>query len=70
MPDPSERPQSPPNTLRAQKIDNRHVGLAAWMIVLALVLAVWLLRFYRLSELPPGIQSDEGADGVYALQVL
>ena len=70
MPEPSDRPQSPPNTLQAQKIDNRHVGLAAWMIVLALVLAVWLLRFYRLSELPPGIQSDEGADGFYALQVL
>ncbi len=70
MSDASELPHSPPNTLRGQKFDSSHVGLAAWIIVLALLLAVWLLRFYRLGELPPGIQSDEGADGVYALQVL
>ena len=38
--------------------------------MLFLLLAVQVLRFYRLSELPPGIQSDEGPDGVYALQVL
>ncbi len=40
------------------------------IVVVSLLLAVLLLRFYRLSEMPPGIQSDEGPDGVYALQVL
>ena len=39
-------------------------------IVTVLSLAVVLLRFYRLGDLPPGIQNDEGPDGVYALQVL
>ena len=39
-------------------------------ILLALTVAVVLLRFYRLAELPPGIHFDEGADGVEALQVL
>ena len=29
-----------------------------------------MLRFYRLSDMPPGIQNDEGPEGVYALQVL
>ena len=40
-------------------------------ILLALALAV-VLRcvFHRLSELPSGIQSDEGPNGVYALRVL
>lgn len=39
-------------------------------VLLALALVVLALRFYRLNELPSGIQSDEGPDGVYALQVL
>lgn len=39
-------------------------------ILLFLSLTVLLLRFYRLSELPPGIQNDEGANGVDALRVL
>ena len=39
-------------------------------IVISLSLAVLLLRFYRLSELPPGIQNDEAANGVDALRVL
>ena len=44
--------------------------LATTGIVVILSLAVLLLRFYRLGEMPPGIQNDEGPDGVYALQVL
>ena len=63
-------PQGSANTVRLQKAERVCVALAAWAVVLALALAVGLLRFHRLSELPPGIQSDEGADGVYALQVL
>ena len=39
-------------------------------IVTILSLAVVMLRFYRLSDMPPGIQNDEGPEGVYALQVL
>lgn len=44
--------------------------LATVAIFMALTLALLALRFYRLNELPPGIQSDEGPDGVFALQVL
>ena len=39
-------------------------------ILLALTLAVAVLRLQRITEFPQGIQSDEGPDGVYALQVL
>ncbi len=39
-------------------------------IVVALALAVALLRLYRIHELPPGIDQDEGAHGVDALRVL
>ncbi len=39
-------------------------------IVAVLTFVVVILRFYRLSDMPPGIQNDEGPDGVYALQVL
>ncbi len=59
-------------TLNSRPADRRSVYRApvTVAIVIALTLAVLSLRFYRLSELPPGIQSDEGPDGVYALQVL
>ena len=39
-------------------------------ILLILALGVLGLRLHRITELPQGIQSDEGPDGVYALQVL
>ena len=35
-----------------------------------MALVVVALRLYRIAEIPSGIQSDEGPDGVYALQVL
>ncbi len=41
-----------------------------WAILLTLTLAVLLLRFQRLSELPPGLYFDEGIHGVDSLQVL
>ena len=47
---------------------HRHLVTAGIVIVIAL--AVAMLRLYRLDDMPPGIQNDEGPDGVYALQVL
>ena len=44
--------------------------LAAAGIVVALVLAVVVLRLYRLSQIPTGIWTDEATHGVDALQVL
>ena len=44
--------------------------LILWAILLTLTVAVLLLRFQRLSELPPGLFFDEGIHGVDALQVL
>ncbi len=44
--------------------------LVFWTILLALALAVFVLRLYRLTEIPPGIFYDEGAHGANALQVL
>ena len=39
-------------------------------VLMALTLTVALLRLQRITVFPQGIQSDEGPDGVYALQVL
>ena len=52
--------------------NNEHLSilLVTGGILLALALAVALLRFQRLGELPAGIHLDEGAHGVDALHVL
>ena len=52
------------------KHERLFLALAAGGIVLALALAVLLLRLQRLDELPPGIASDEGSNGMDALRVL
>ena len=39
-------------------------------ILLALAVAVVMLRLYRLAELPPGVDLGEGANGLDALRVL
>ncbi len=52
------------------KDERLRLSLVVGGILLALVLAVVILRFHRLSEVPPGLYSDEGAHGVDALQVL
>ena len=44
--------------------------VAAAVVAVALAAAVAALRLYRLDELPPGINQDEGAHGVDALRVL
>ena len=44
--------------------------LAVGGILLALALAVVLLRFQRLDALPPGLVEDEDRDGMGALRVL
>lgn len=44
--------------------------LATLGILIFLTLAIVILRFHRLSELPPGLFFDEGANGLDALQVL
>ena len=52
--------------------NNEHLSilLVTGGILLALALAVALLHFQRLGELPAGIHLDEGAHGVDALRVL
>ena len=49
------------------------MSLFLWLpvvIVIALTVVVVLMRLYRISDFPPGIINDEGANGVDALQVL
>lgn len=50
--------------------DRVQASLVVLAIVLALTVVVVVTRLYRLSEVPPGIINDEGANGVDALQVL
>jgi len=55
---------------QSQGKDRILVPLVAVGIVIALTAVVVMTRLYRLSEVPPGIINDEGANGVDALQVL
>ena len=50
--------------------DRKSFTIATVTILCALVLAVTLLRFYRLSVLPRGINSGEAANAMDALDVL
>ncbi len=53
-----------------EKAERVLLALVTGGILLALALAVLLLRFQRLSELPPGLAFDEGVHGELALKVL
>ena len=57
-------------TSMSEQTERRRIRLVTGGILLALALVVVALRLYRIAEIPSGIQSDEGPDGVYALQVL
>ena len=70
MSETSSSAQHPAGAAGSEKAERLRITLVAGGILLALALAVVLLRLYRLTEFPSGIQSDEGPDGVYALQVL
>ncbi len=69
MSDPSSA-QHPAGPAGTRKGERPHFRLVAGGILVALALVVVTLRFYRLSEIPPGLYSDSGAHGVDALQVL
>lgn len=58
------------NVTRSGSWERVLASLIAVGIVLALTVVVVSTRLYRLSEIPPGIINDEGANGVDALQVL
>lgn len=54
----------------SEKAAHQGILLVTGGILLALAVAVALLRLQHITAFPQGIQSDEGPDGVYALQVL
>ena len=54
----------------SEKASHQSILLVTGAILLALALAVALLRLQHITAFPQGIQSDEGPDGVYALGVL
>lgn len=62
--------QSSLNLTQSQGKDRVLVPLVALAIVIALTAVVVMMRLYRISDFPPGIINDEGANGVDALQVL
>lgn len=67
---PATSPQSSVGAVSQTTDERLRLRLAAWGIAVALALVVVVLRFHRLSELPPGLAEDEGLDGVLALKVL
>ena len=69
----SETPTSAQRSAGAAKSGNSqrlHLRLVAGGIIFALALAVLMLRFHRLTELPPGLFYDGGSNGVDAVRVL
>ena len=58
------------DTAGSARADHLKLTLVTGVILLALALAVVLLRFQRLTELPPELHPDEGAHGLDALGVL
>ena len=66
-PTPQQLPAGSPRTARDERLN---LTLVTGAILLALTLAVVLLRLQSLSELPPRLYYDEGAHGVDALHVL
>lgn len=70
MPDRVSAGPSSHNVTNSQGKERILVPLVAVVIVIALTAVVTLMRLYRISDFPPGIINDEGANGVDALQVL
>ncbi len=62
--------QGPAGKVALEEEPRKRILFVTLGILLALVLLVALLRLQSITEFPQGIQSDEGPDGVYALQVL
>ena len=70
MPSSISAEQYEANTALSKEETTLRLALATGGILLALALAVFILRLHRLTELPPGLHNDEGAHGINALQVL
>ena len=62
--------QGPAGRAVSEKAARQRIVLATGGILIALALAVALLRLQRLNELPFGLHHDEGTHGVDALRVL
>lgn len=54
----------------AENPDRLRLSLVTAGVLLALTLVVVVLRFHRLSEIPPGLYYDGGSNGLDAVQVL
>ena len=70
MPESILADQAKDNLARPESRARLRYASVAVGIVLALAVVVALTRLYRISDIPPGIINDEGANGVDALQVL
>ena len=70
MPEVSSSARCPSRTADTGNDERRRLTLVTGGGLFVLAIAVLLLRFHRLSELPAGIDAGEGANGVDALRVL
>ena len=70
MPESATSAQRYASAADSGKVERLRLTLAAGGIVLVLAVIVVLLRFHRLSELPPGLAYDEALNGELALKVL
>ena len=61
--------QGPADVAEPERVERLQFRLVVAGVLFVLALTVVMLRLQRLSELPPGLNCDEGADGVHALRV-
>ena len=66
----TESAQHPAGAAASEERERLRLKWATAAILVALAIVVIVLRFHRLSEIPPGLSNDEGVDGSLALQVL
>ena len=70
VPEMESSAELPADSSPLRRVLSSRPRLAVWGVLILLVFAVVMLRFHRITELPPGLHVDAGANGADALEVL
>ena len=56
--------------MNERQLNSKWILVAEWLVVIAIVVLATFLRYWRISEVPPGFNSDEAVGAVGALTTL